>query len=60
MGLDELALLNRACGVLIEQGAGSDDVMATLVRQAEVAGLDRYGYARVVLESVHGRRTDPD
>lgn len=56
-GLDELALLNRACGVLMERGADPDDAMAELVRQAETSGLDRYGYARLVLESVRGPRS---
>lgn len=58
-GLDELALLNRACGVLLERGAEPGEVTAILVRQAEAAGLDRYGYARVLLESVSAAGSGP-
>ena len=49
-GLSELSLLNRAAGVLIDRGASPRDALAELDRQALLAGVDRYAYARELLK----------
>jgi hypothetical protein len=48
-GLEELATINRATGVLIERGAHPQQAMHELARHAAAAGLDHYTYARTLL-----------
>ena len=55
-GLSELSLLNRAAGVLIDRGASPRDALTELDRQALLAGVDRYAYARELLKP----RGEPD
>ena len=51
-GVEELAMINRATGVLIDRGTHPDDVVLELARQAAAAGLDHYTYARTLLGQV--------
>jgi hypothetical protein len=48
-GVEELTVINRATGVLIERGAHPEQAMLELARHAAEAGLDRYTYARSLL-----------
>lgn len=50
-GLEELSLVNRATGVLIESGHDPDGVHAVLQRQAAAAGLRPHAYAARLLQS---------
>ena len=60
-GLAELSLLNRACGVLIGRGVEPRAAMEALISQAGAAGLDRYSYARQLLQptDITGPQPDP-
>ena len=55
-GLEELSMINRATGVLIELGHDPDGVRAVLQRQAAAAGLRPPAYAARLLEA---RRSAP-
>jgi hypothetical protein len=49
-GADELTIINRAIGVLIDRGTHPHQAMAELARHASSAGLDPYTYARALLD----------
>jgi hypothetical protein len=51
-GVDELAVINQATGVLIDRGAHPEQAILDLARHAAAAGLDPYTYARTLLGHV--------
>jgi hypothetical protein len=50
--VEELTIINRATGVLIDRGTHPEQAMLDLARHAAAAGLDHYTYARTLLGHV--------
>jgi hypothetical protein len=60
-GVDELSVINRAAGVLIDRGTPPQQAMLELTRHASAAGLAPYTYARTLLDHlVDPPGTSPD
>ena len=51
-GIEELSVINRATGVLIDRGTDPEQAMHELARHAAAAGLNPYTYARTLLGHV--------